>query len=600
MTIAERTFEISTMDGWLASLDASGRSEISVPRLDSPESQALGQPQLVSAEGLRLLFDGRLHNPEEIRHLLGIERLQSDGQLLLRAFEVWGKRLLSHLEGEFALVIVDERRGELFAARDRVGRYPLFYLQGGGRVAVSTTIEAFRSNRLTVDHVWVGRRLAGRTPQADSTPYHGLRRLPPGHSLQVHERGLTVEQYWHLPMPSSRKEWLQEGDLVRFDELLEQAALRSAAWGRPAIFLSGGIDSVSVATAAVDGSSRRGLPASVAFSLHYPGEEIEPELQKAVAARLGIEHHSLTLADALARKGLLASCLEISWTSALPLQNPWKPATRALACLARAHGCSTVLTGSGGDEWLTADASIISDYLRSGNLAGLGHYLASVKRSLEIPSIDLLRGVLRRSGVGPLLRRGSPLLRGPGSAIAGRTGQTPDWLTFLPEPKPDGKGGDRPGSLYSRVVAELPFHPLRAVELDEKFAEARHVGMYQSDVYWDADLVEFLCRVPPHLLNRGGRMKGLVREKLAQRFPGLGFEHQKKVLRRDLLGRTLLAEGAAAWASLEGATALAAMELVEPKRLELFVRTALSSGDLQSVDALWRIFSLESWARPRI
>ena len=582
------------------SLDASGRSEISLPRFESPEAHAVGQPQLVSAEGFRLLFDGRLHNPEDIRHLLGIERPQSDGQLLLRAFEVWGKRLLSHLEGEFALVIVDERRGELFAARDRVGRYPLFYLQSGGRVAVSMTVEAFGSSRLTVDHVWVGRKLAGRTPEADSTPYRGLRRLPPGHSLHVHERGVKVEQYWHLPIPSSRNEWLQEGDLLRFDELLEQATLRSAVWGRPAIFLSGGIDSVSVAAATVDGTSRHGLPAPVAFSLHYPGEDVEPELQKAVAARLDIEHYSLTLADALAGKGLLDSCLEISWSSALPLQNPWKPATRALACLARAHGCSVVLTGSGGDEWLTADASIISDYLRSGNLAGLVHYLASTKRSLEIPSVDLLREVLRRTGVRPLLRRALPLLRPPGSAAASKRAQTPDWLTFRPDPQPDGKGGDRPGTLYSRVVAELPFHPLKAVELDEKFAEARQVGMHQTDVYWDADLVEFLCRVPPHLLNLGGRMKGLVREKLAKRFPGLGFENQKKVLRRDLLGRTLLAEGGAAWASLEGASALAAMELVEPKKLEVFVRTALSAGDRQSVDSLWRIFSLESWARPRI
>ena len=560
---------------------------------DAPPTFTGDVAGFAESDRFQLLLDGRLHEAEALRHLLGVPTAQSQAHLLLRAYEVWGRRLLSRLSGEFVLIVADRQRNTLFAARDRVGSVPLYYRRSGRTIEVARSIEAFGS-ALALDRAALGHTLAGRVLPSELTPYQGTRRLPPGHCLSFSGGDLSLERYWRPPVPSKPGDWLREEDLPAFDQLFERAVLRALGDGRSAVFLSGGIDSVSVAATAVDAAMKHGRPAPLALSLRYPGEVDEPPLQRAVAERLGIEHMTLELRDAVGEQGLLLDCLEASARGPLPLQNPWRPATDSLAGLARDSGCEAILTGSGGDEWLTVDAVATADYLRSGDLVGLIRFLGSLRRSLQIPTAELLTGYLWRAGVQPLLPK---RLRRVGRAAAGAGRSGPEWLRPLPAlpAKPVLATGS-----YAGAVEALPLHPLRVLEVDEKAVAARESGLRQTDVYWDVDLVEFLCRVPPHLLYRGGRTKGLVRQRLAERFPGLGFERQKKVVRRNLLVEIVLREGNAAWRHLGDAAALVQLDLVEPRKLEEFVRRTLATGDRSSVDALWRIYSLESWARPRV
>ncbi|HEX7005148.1 MAG TPA: asparagine synthase-related protein [Trueperaceae bacterium] len=558
------------------------------------EPGPIGVTQLAERRGVRLLFDGYLYDVEDLSVSLAEPGDRSAAELLLRAYEEWGRDLPARIAGEFALVLVDERRRCLFAARDRIGTRPLYYRSSGSGIELGLSVDSFSAPHPGLDPQVIGCSLAGAAPPAHSTPYAALYRLLPGHWLRFDAKGLTTHRYWRPPLPPRGSDWLGREDLPRFDGLLHRAVARAAS-GRTAILLSGGLDSVSVAATAVDVAAERGLDPPLAISLHYSGETEEPPVQKAVAARLGIEHLTLEWSDALGEHGLLQPCLETAAGSPLPLHNPWRPATDALASLAATEGCRVVLTGSGGDEWLSVDALVVADYLRSGNLLGLVRYLASVGRSQELSWIQLLKGVVWRKGVRPLL----DVRRLPGAAGRGSR-NVPDWLVPLPAIPARPQAAETVSGFYARAIASLPVHPRRMLEIDEKFEAARAAGVRQVDVYWDADLVEFLCRVPPHLLFAGGRSKALAREKLARRFPGMGFERQKKVVRRHLLAQTILGEGSAAWRRLGGAPALAQLGLVKSAQLEEFVRGSLATSDPHSVDALWRIFSLEAWARPRV
>ena len=51
-------------------------------------------------------------------------RNRSDAELVLRAYEIWGRDCLAHIDGDFALVIWDARQREAFCARDRMGNKP--------------------------------------------------------------------------------------------------------------------------------------------------------------------------------------------------------------------------------------------------------------------------------------------------------------------------------------------------------------------------------------------------------------------------------------------------------------------------------------------
>ena len=56
-------------------------------------------------------------------------RSTSDTEVILAAYEKWGEDCVLHLRGMFAFAIWDERKGELFAARDRFGIKPVYHTQ---------------------------------------------------------------------------------------------------------------------------------------------------------------------------------------------------------------------------------------------------------------------------------------------------------------------------------------------------------------------------------------------------------------------------------------------------------------------------------------
>ena len=85
----------------------------------TPESLEEHQPLTNEDESLVLVMDGRVDNWEELRReLLGrgaVLRTRSDAELVLRAYEIWGRDCLAHIDGDFALVIWDAHKQQAFA-----------------------------------------------------------------------------------------------------------------------------------------------------------------------------------------------------------------------------------------------------------------------------------------------------------------------------------------------------------------------------------------------------------------------------------------------------------------------------------------------------
>src|SRR5207253_11068065 len=120
-----------------------------------------------------------------------------------------------------------------------------------------------------------------------------------------------------------------------------------------------GLDSVSVAAAAVEQTRTQGLPSPTALSLVFPQPEMSEEVvQRSVATQLGLPHIVRPFYDAVGKKKLLEPAIELSASLPSPLMNTWLPAFYGLGLEARRQDCRTILTGNGGDEWLT-----ISPYL---------------------------------------------------------------------------------------------------------------------------------------------------------------------------------------------------------------------------------------------
>ncbi len=66
----------------------------------------------------------------------------------MHAWEQYGPACVERLEGMFAFAILDERRRELFIARDRLGKKPLYYAVLDGVLHFASELPALAAQSL--------------------------------------------------------------------------------------------------------------------------------------------------------------------------------------------------------------------------------------------------------------------------------------------------------------------------------------------------------------------------------------------------------------------------------------------------------------------
>jgi asparagine synthase (glutamine-hydrolysing) len=615
----------SKLSSWYVSLgDLPSNLEAQITVLRSNQWRALrlhGEPgQALPATASRsccgVVFDGVLYNGPELVAGLDTPPNSSDADVILQAYLHWGSHVLHKLEGRFALILWDSTRDVLFCARDPLGLYPLFYADTGSEFLVSTSIEALLQHKRldkNVDRTVLVHYLSRRWPQAGETFYQNIKRLPPGHLMRLESTGCQIYRYWDPAPAGTPIKWLDEYEAeYRFGQVINRVIERFLDVGTAGIFLSGGLDSVSVAAIARETCRRRGMPDPWALSLIFPHPTVnEKEIQAGVARSLGLPQVLLDFDDAVGPKGLLSASLEMSGNWPAPLQNVWNPAYYRLGLEGKQRGCRIILTGGGGDEWLTVDPIFAADLLRNLKIADLVWLIRNMQRSYRLPILPLTRNVLWSNGLSPILKsRGKKVLRrvAPGILQARKRRQkayTPPWMVpdAMPhldvEIDPLTDRGDADG-FYIQQARQFLEHPLLSLEMEESFETERRMGVQLGMPYWDVELVDLLYRTPPQVLNKGGRNKGLVRYMLQQRFPDLGFERQKKVISLDFFRSQLLRDGAQVWKAFGGATALADLGIVNATALNTTVERVLSNNDPANAPIIWETLSVEAWLRPRV
>jgi asparagine synthase (glutamine-hydrolysing) len=553
--------------------------------------------------------------------MLSPNHYESDAEIILRCYQRFGICFVQRLRGSFALVLEDRECDLQLAARDPLGTHPLFYAETPRQIIFSTAVRDLlpcsdvsgEINRAAIaDH------LCHRWPCAEETFFEDVKRLPPGHVLLQQRGRRALYRYWDPSPIGSAVEWLGESHLGQFDELFEQAIERCLQFGPAGIYLSGGLDSVSIAALAAEKSRQTRTAAPRALSVSFPHPDCnEAQIQTAVAAQLGLPIHLTPFETAVGDGGLLTAALSLSASLATPLQNVWLPAYVHLATHAADAGCRVILTGSGGDEWLAVTPRYAADLIRRGDLPGLYSLYRSIRRSYSLPAILTLRNLMWTNGARPLLgsvaagglRRASPQLLQQ-RRLRGLNRHNPGWIA--PDPVLRRELLDRATrqvdeelaaprtDWYWRDVRTALDHPLMLMEQEEGFEYGRKVGVRILHPYWDRDLVSFLYRVPPDLLNRGGRSKSLVRETLARRFPQLGFERQRKVSAEAFFQSIVMTTGAQAWRTLGGARALAQIGVVDGRRLAADMDAMLRNGNPRFAERIWDVLNLESWTRSNL
>jgi len=349
-------------------------SVMAVARFDWELADEFSGPGLIVHDGdLTVAADATLYYRDDLMRALASAGVKPAGRtpahLIAAAYRAWGTDCTRQLEGDYAFVVRDHARHRTFAARDFMGRRPLYYAEIGAGLIVSSQVSAIVAHPACsreFDDVAlaeiVGVSLAGH----DRTPYVAVRALPAAESLaQDGSGGLRVTKHWNLTVDEADSAESFDAASEELRELLGNAIVeRRAVAGPTTIWLSGGYDSpvmFGVGNAALE---RRGYDRLAPVSCSYPPGDPgrEDELIEEITAFWSTRSTWVSIDDI----PLLANAREHAARADIPFQHAFENWLRALLGATARQGSRVVHYGDGGDQLFAVSTVFLRDLFSNG------------------------------------------------------------------------------------------------------------------------------------------------------------------------------------------------------------------------------------------
>jgi asparagine synthase (glutamine-hydrolysing) len=191
----------------------------------------------------------------------------SDAELILHSYQAWGADCVEHLLGDFAFAIWDAPQQTFLCARDHFGVRPFFYALAGQAFLFSNTLECLllhSSVSAKLNDLAIADFLLFDSPQdQDATVYTDTKRLPPAHALVVKDGRIAIRRYWTLPAVELARPARPDDSVEQFKHLMHDAVVDRVRAGPVGVYMSGGLDSTTVAAFAQQALARTGHPNGV-------------------------------------------------------------------------------------------------------------------------------------------------------------------------------------------------------------------------------------------------------------------------------------------------------------------------------------------------
>jgi asparagine synthase (glutamine-hydrolysing) len=283
-----------------------GRVAFGHRRLSIVDLSAAGHQPMSNEDGtVWIAYNGEVYNHRELRQELEAKghryRSNTDTETIVHLYEEEGPRCVERLQGMFALAIWDERRRELFLARDRLGIKPLYYARLPGGFVFGSEIKALLrhpSISPDLDLEAFHHYLTFVATPAPMTMFSGISKLAPAERMIVREDGSVRSEIWWTPMSESAAaatNGMSEDDArERLLELLRGSIKKRMMSDVPfGVFLSGGVDSSINVALMAELMDRPVRTFSIGFKEHERLNELEYARQ--IAERYGTEHHEMLI-----------------------------------------------------------------------------------------------------------------------------------------------------------------------------------------------------------------------------------------------------------------------------------------------------------------
>lgn len=573
-------------------------------RLSIIDLAAGHQPMTNEDSRLWIVYNGEIFNHAALR-----PRLESAGhrygshcdtETIVHAFEEYGPSCVELFRGMFAFAIWDKQSQKLFCARDRLGKKPFYYFWNGRLFAFASEIKALLEHpeiSAEFESAVLPEYLAFGYVSDDRTMFRGIRKLSPGHYLELdlraNEPALAVTQYWDVP-PARPGQGMDDQQFIRetrrrLEETVELRLMSDVPLG---MFLSGGVDSSAIAAI-----TKRLTETSVkTFSVGY-AEERYSELSYAaeVARSIGTDHHEIRVGI----DDFFNALPQLIWHEDEPITWPSSVSLHFVSKLA-AEQVKVVLTGEGSDE-LFGGYERYRWTILNKRLSDAYSFVPSGLRALvrrQLAGSSLLRADIRRKLRHTFLGRDNTiealLLDNFYSAFS-----FDEQMRLLSSP---------PEALYGNYMRFFRAHPQDSLQAKMLYADQKtylvELLMKQDQMSMscsiesrvpllDHELVEFAATIPDHLKIRGKTQKYIFKKAVEDLLPP-EITYRKKMGFPTPLRQWLLDKRAEPlYSAIQDKSGFLA-SLVDEEEVRRLISRHLD-GTEDATDRIWRLLNLQLW-----
>ena len=310
------------------------------------------QPIADQSERFWIVFNGEIYNYLELRDDLEKKgysfKTRSDTEVLVQLYAVYGEACLSKLNGQFAFAIWDEKTGDLFLARDRVGIRPLFYTYAKDTFVFASEIKSllkYPEITPSINVEAMHQIFTYWSPLTPNTVFNDIYELPPGHYALVKRGRLSIQKYWEVSFSDVTNISTSQA-LEEFEYLLHDAVkLRLRSDVPVAAYLSGGIDS-----AATTWFIKEIQPNNLqTFSIGFQENQYdETAYQNEASTYLNTSHKQFICNN----DDISEIFAKVIWHAEVPVLRTAPAPMFLLSRMVRDNDIKVVITGEGADEML--------------------------------------------------------------------------------------------------------------------------------------------------------------------------------------------------------------------------------------------------------
>ena len=544
---------------------------------------------------LTIIFNGEIYNHREVRKKYNFScKTNSDTETILQAYAKLGPSCLNDFDGMFAIAIYDKQKQELFLARDRAGKKPLYYFADGDKFLFASELNALsRQLPLEIDEDHIRQYIRMGYFYKSSTPYKNVFELPAGSYAYVSltRPEVKVSKWWNIhPFYKQKSADSFEVASDKIDRMLHEAVKNRVESSDLEVgsFLSGGIDSGIVTAIAKQYNS-----SLKTFTVSFDGEYDEAPLAKLVADKYKTDHHEIKISfDNLSNdiEKILSNYGEPFFdSSAIPSYYVSQEAKKYL---------TVILNGDGGDEIFAGYRRYVPfakyDFFKAGGftkaMASAFHAImpASNNKKSKYNYVYRLADLARKNNLGIYLSSTIDSFEGFEKFLKGNE-------SYLAEVKKDFEEMNSSGLSGLQKIMNLDFDNILAGNLLVKMDIATMVHSLEGrSPLLCKGLLEYVPAINNSFKVKKTQTKYILR-KLSEKYlpaelinqPKRGFEIPlKKWIDRelkDMISTYIFSPDAYC------------NNFVDPDFVKNLWNKKVKTGDEKRAKMIWTLFALEVW-----